>query len=80
MRKEFIKVNKSIYYYKQYVREVEWLKYNVKRRILDSLDKEFIVVKDFEESYDRLRICLYNKNLDLAIDIECFKRDRETFV
>ena len=39
MRKEFIKVNRSIFYYKEYVREVEWLKYDVKRKILGILDK-----------------------------------------
>jgi len=80
MKNEFIKVNKSIFYYKQYIREVEWLRYNVKRKVLHLLDKEFVVVKNFEEDYDKLKISFYNTRLDIIIHIECFKKSNEIFV
>ncbi|MBR9691001.1 hypothetical protein GOV08_04930 [Candidatus Woesearchaeota archaeon] len=77
---QFIKINNSIFDYKQYIKEVEWLKWNVKQRLLDILDKDFVTVEEFEESYDKLNITFYNKRLDIRLEVECFKQSEETFV
>jgi len=55
---------------KQYIREVLWLKYDVKRRLLDLLDQEFIILKDVEKSFDHLALRLYNENLNLNLEFE----------
>ena len=80
MKTEFIKVNKTIFDYKAYIREVEWLKFDIKRRILDLLEKDFIKLEEIEETYDQLFLKLYNKRLDLHLHVECKKQSREIFV
>jgi hypothetical protein len=79
MKKEFIKFNSMILDYKRYIKEVEWLRYDVKKKIISILDKEFIVVEEFEEGYDRLHMVFYNKMFDIKIEIECLKKTKEVF-
>lgn len=73
MKERFVKINGNIIDYKQYIREVEFLKYEIKRRILDLLEKEFIILKNVEENEFNLMLTLYNKRLDLRFEIECAK-------
>jgi hypothetical protein len=80
MKKEFIKIDKSIFDYKQYIKEVEWLKWEVKKRIISLLEKDFLLLEDFEERYDSLHLVFYNKKLDLRINVECIKQTPERFI
>ena len=80
MKKEFVKVNKSIFYCKRYIQEVEWLKYEVKRKITDILEKDFIKIEEFEESFDKLHIVLYNERLDIKLEVDCIKKQPMVFV
>lgn len=80
MNKEFIKIRKTVYDYKQYIREVEFLKYDIKKRLLDIMDNDFIKVEEFEENYNSLFIKFYNERLDLNFEVQCFKKTNELFV
>lgn len=80
MKKEFIRINNRILDYKEYIKEVEWLRYDIKRKITTILEKEFMVVEEFEEKYDRLHMIFYNKLLDIRIEIECLKQTTEKFI
>lgn len=80
MKYEFVKVNNTILDFRRYIKEVEWIKYNIKRKILDLIAKDFIVVKEAEERYDHLNLVLYNKRVDIEIHIECHKKSKESFV
>ena len=80
MNKEFITVNKAIFDYKEYIKEVEWLKWEVKKRIITLLEKDFLLLEEFEERYDSLRMVFYNKRLDIRLDVECIKKAKESFI
>lgn len=80
MNNEFIKIRKTVYEYKRYIREVEFLKYDIKKRLLDIMDNEFIKVEEFEENYNSLFIKFYNEKLDLNFEVQCFKKTNELFV
>lgn len=80
MQKQFIKINGRIIDYKDYIKEVDFLKYEIKRRILDLLEKDFITLKYVEENNLTLLLKLYNKNLDLYFEIECSKLKPFKFV
>lgn len=80
MNKEFITVNKAIFDYKEYIKEVEWLKFEVKKRIIILLEKDFMLLEEFEERYDSLHMIFYNKRLDIRLNVECVKKTREEFI
>lgn len=80
MQKQFIKLNGKIIDYKDYIKEVDFLKYEIKRRILDLLEKDFIKLKCVEEDSLKLSLKLYNKKLDLYFEIECTKLNPLHFV
>jgi hypothetical protein len=80
MKKEFINVNNAIFDYKKYVKEVEWLRHDIKQKISDILEKDFILVEKFEESYDKLHMVFYNKKIDIRIEVECLKQTPERFI
>ena len=80
MKKEFITVNKIIFDYKQYIKEVEWLKWEIKKRIIALLEKDFMLLEKFEERYDSLHLVFYNKRLDLRLNVECIKKTKEEFI
>jgi len=80
MKNEFIKINKSIFDYKQYIKEVEWLKWEVKKKIIALLEKDFLLLEEFEERYDSLKMVFYNKRMDIRINVECLKNTPERFV
>ena len=80
MSNKIINVNENFFDYKRYIKEVEWLRYDIKRRIIGILEKEFILVEKFEERYDKLHMIFYNKRIDLRIEVECLKQSPEKFV
>lgn len=73
MRKQFVKINGKIFDYKDYIKEVDFLKYEIKRRILDILEKDFITLKCVDEDKFSLTLKLYNKKLDIYFEIMCKK-------
>ena len=73
MRRQFVKINGKILDYKEYLKEVDFLKYDIKRRILDILEKDFVILNRAEETELKLMLRLYNRKLDLYFEIECSK-------
>jgi hypothetical protein len=66
----FVKINKTIYDEKQYIKEVIWLKNDTKRRLVDLLNKDYILINNFENSFNHIKLQLYNKKLGINIYFE----------
>ena len=73
--KMFVKINKTIFDEKEYIKEVIWLKNNTKRKLIDLMEKDFILINNFEKSFDHLKLELYNKRFGISINFEFYAKN-----
>lgn len=81
MKKEFISVQKTIYDYNEYVKNVILLKNYLKNKLRSFLFKEdFVLRMNRNITYHHSHLRFYNKEKDLELEIIIKKKSKEVFV